>query len=129
MDALLIEAKASGISVAQEIRRLCAPEEFSVHEINPGSGDKVARAYAIQHLFSSGCVYAPDRKYADMVIGHCENFPKDPRHRDIVDSMTQALTWLRKRGLAVLADEGAAMNTSEITFRPQNDTITDQYGI
>lgn len=128
-DALVIEAKASGLSVAQEIQRLCGDEEFGVHKENPGAQDKVARAYAVQHMFSSGVVYAPDRKYADMVITHCENFPKDPRHRDIVDAVTQGLSWLRKRGLAVLAEEGAKENAREVAYRPMTESVAETYGV
>lgn len=127
-DALLIEAKASGISVAQEIKRLCSEEEFAIHKINPGAQDKVARAYAVQHLFSSGCVYAPDRKYADTVISEMEVFPKG-KNDDLTDSCTMALGYLRKIGLAVLAEEGARANADEAMYRPQTESIADNYGV
>jgi predicted phage terminase large subunit-like protein len=127
-DALLIEAKASGLSVAQEIRRLCAEEEFAIHKINPGAQDKVARAYAVQHLFSSGCVYAPDRKYADMVISNMEVFPKG-KTDDLTDAVTMAMGWLRKMGLAVLADEGARENARELAYQPKTESIAENYGV
>lgn len=128
IDALIIESKASGLSVAQEIRRMCAPEEFGVYDFNLGTGDKVARAYSVQNLLSSGCIYAPDRKYADMVINQAATFPK-AKHDDLVDALVNGLMWLRKRGLAVLADEGAAQNTAELMYRPQTESVADQYGI
>ena len=127
-DALLIEAKASGISVAQEVQRLCGEEEFAVHKINPGAQDKVARAYSVQHLFSNGVVFAPDRKYADTVISNMEVFPKG-KHDDLTDSATMALGWLRKVGLAVLAEEGAKANTEELMYRPKVESIADNYGV
>lgn len=127
-DALLIEAKANGLSVAQEIQRLCAPEEFTVHKINPKGQDKVARALSVQNLFSSGCVYAPDRKYADMVISDMEIFPKGT-HDDLTDSAVQAMMFLRKMGLAVLAEEGRAAITSEMMYRPQQESIAENYGV
>ena len=58
VDILLIEGKASGISVAQEIRRLYADEKFSVQLFDPKSQDKMARLYSVQHLFAEGMVYA-----------------------------------------------------------------------
>lgn len=38
------------------------------------------------------------------MIGECEVFPKGA-HDDLVDTVTQALWFLRKTGLAVLAEE------------------------
>ena len=127
-DALLIESKASGISVAQEVQRLCNAEEFAVHKINPGAQDKVARAIAVQHLFSSGCIYAPDRKYADMVIGQMEVFPKG-KNDDLVDALVQGVAFLRKMGLAVLAEEGARDNAIEVAYRPQTESVAEGYGV
>jgi predicted phage terminase large subunit-like protein len=109
VDRLLVEARANGISVAQEIIRLCGAEEFGVQLVDPrkAGGDKVARAHAVQHLFEAGLVYAPERQWAETVIGECETFPKGA-HDDLVDTVTQALWFLRKSGLAVLAEERAA---------------------
>jgi len=104
LDTLLIESKASGISVAQEIRRLNNSADFGVQLVNPGHQDKVARAYAVQHLFSEGLVYAPDKSWADMVINQCAAFPK-AKHDDLVDTATQALKHLRTTGMLQRADE------------------------
>ena len=106
VDRLVIEARANGISVAQEIVRLSSDEEFGVQLIDPrkAGGDKVARAYAVQHLFENGLVYAPERAWAELVIGECEVFPKGA-HDDLVDTVTQALWFLRKSGVALLGDE------------------------
>ena len=109
IDRLLIEARANGISVAQEIRRLCGGEEFGVELVDPrkAGGDKVARAYAVQHLFENGLVYAPERHWAELVIGECEMFPKGA-HDDLVATVTQALWHLRRAGVAPIAEERAA---------------------
>jgi predicted phage terminase large subunit-like protein len=107
VDKLLVEAKASGLSVAQEIRRLYGAEEFAVQLINPGSLDKLARVYSIQHLFSEGMIFAPDRAWADMVIRQCEVFPKG-KHDDLVDTVSMALRHLRETGLLVRAPERMA---------------------
>jgi len=56
---LLVENKASGYSVAQEIRRAYGYDEFSVQVDRPKGVDKLARLYAIQHLFAEGMIYAP----------------------------------------------------------------------
>ena len=106
LDILLVEAKGPGLSVAQEIRRLVGIEEFSVREISPNDLDKVARLYAVQHLFAEGLVYAPTkvgdpdvfRNWADMVITEVESFPKGV-HDDLVDTVSQAITFMRKAGM------------------------------
>src|SRR5208283_4950274 len=51
IDRLLIENKASGISIYQEIVRLTREEEFPVQLVNPGNEDKEARANSISHFF------------------------------------------------------------------------------
>lgn len=124
IDCLLIEAKASGQSVFQEVKRLCATEDFSTYAINPGSGDKVTRVHTLQPLFENGAVYAPDRKYADMVISQFEIFPKG-KHDDLVDSVSQALQYMRKIGLALLSAEGARDNTAAAMHRPPSEPIYD----
>ena len=107
VDKLLVEGKASGLSVAQEIRRLHGNEDWAVQIINPGALDKLARVYSIQHLFSEGMIYAPDRTWADKVIRQCEVFPKG-KNDDLVDTVSQALRHLRETGLLVRAPERMA---------------------
>ncbi|HEY6020310.1 MAG TPA: phage terminase large subunit, partial [Candidatus Paceibacterota bacterium] len=106
VDKLLIESKASGISVSQEIRRLVGfTGQLGVELINPTrQGDKVARAHGIVHLFSEGMIYAPDREWADKVIDQCASFPKGS-HDDLVDSTTMALRYLRDMGFVLRKDE------------------------
>lgn len=124
VDRLLIEAKASGISVAQELRRLHANEGWGVQLVDPKGQDKVARAYSVQHLFAEGLIYAPRekdgvgfREWAQMVIDQAAKFPKDT-HDDLVDSMTQALRHLRALGLAVRREERIAAEAAEQMYRP-----------
>lgn len=107
VDKLLVEGKASGLSVAQELRRLYGHEDWAVQLINPGSIDKLARLYSVQHLFSEGMIHAPDRSWADMVIRQCEVFPKG-KHDDLVDTVSQALRHMRETGLLVRAPERIA---------------------
>ena len=82
VDRLLIEDKAAGHSVAQELRRLFGYEDFAVQLVNPGAIDKVARVYAIQHIFAEGMVFAPDRQWAEMTIAQCTAFPRG-KHDDL----------------------------------------------
>ncbi len=103
-DTLLIENKAAGISVAQELRRLYSGEKFAVMLNNPGSQDKLARLYSVQHLWAEGMIYAPDRAWADMVITQVGQFPRG-KHDDIVDTCSQALRKMRDMGLLVRSPE------------------------
>jgi len=98
VDTLLIENKAAGHPVAQELRRLCAGEGFQIRLIDPGRQDKTARLYAVQGLFSDGLVHAPDKQWADMVIGQCAQFPR-AKHDDLVDTTSAALKFLRETGM------------------------------
>jgi len=116
VDRLLIESKAAGISVSQELRRLHAAEGYGVQLIDPKGGDKVARAYAIQHLFADEMIYAPDRDWADMVITEMASFPRAP-HDDLVDSCTQALKHLRDIGLLIHGSEMAADMVDDLQHR------------
>jgi len=109
VDVLLIENKAAGISVAQEIRRLYADEKFSVQLFDPKSQDKLARLYSVQHLFAEGLIYAPDRKWADMVMDEVGRFGgKQVKHDDLVDCVSMGLRKLREMGLMVRGPERLA---------------------
>ena len=104
VDRILIEGKASGISVAQELRRLYANEDWGVILVNPGAQDKVARLNSVQHLFSEGCVYAPDKAWAEMVIRQVASFPKG-KHDDLVDSCSMGIRHLRETSMLIRSEE------------------------
>ncbi len=116
VDRLLIESKASGISVAQEMRRLYANDPWGVELIDPKGADKTARAYAVQHLFSDGMIYAPDKDWADMVQNEMASFPRGA-HDDLTDSVTQALRHLRSIGLAMREAEIAAERAEQVRYK------------
>lgn len=108
VSVLLVENKASGISVQQELARLQGDAEWSVFMIDPKKhGDKVARAHSVAHLFAAGMVWAPDRAWSDKVITQCAAFPRGA-HDDLVDTTTQALRWMRDAGLLVVQAEREA---------------------
>jgi len=104
---LVVENKAAGHSVAQELRRVYGYDEFGVQLLDPKSQDKLARLYSVQHLFEEGLIYAPDRSWADMVITQAEQFPK-AKHDDLVDTLSMALRHLRELGLLVRGSEFTA---------------------
>lgn len=112
VDNLLIENKAAGHSVAQELRRVYGHERFGVQLMDPKGLDKVSRVYSIQHLFSEGMIYAPDINWADQVITQAAQFPK-AKHDDLVDTVSMALGFLRKSGMLIRnAEWTAELDTS-----------------
>lgn len=117
VDRLLIEGKANGIDVANEMQRLYGDEQWSV-QLEPVKGDKVARALAVVPAFTQELVYAPDRDWAEMVIAEMEVFPKG-RHDDCTDSATQALKHLRMVGLIQHPDERVAEEDRRTAYRPK----------
>lgn len=94
---LLIESKASGISVAQEMGRLLYHQSFGIELVNPGKADKVVRANRVQHIFAAGMVWHPMRAFAHMVVDEMAMFPRG-KHDDLTDCVTQGLWWLRQNG-------------------------------
>lgn len=103
VDKLLIEAKASGISAAQELRNRYGMQDWST-QLCPVKGDKVARAVGVQATFAQLGVYAPIRDWSDMVIQEMSLFPAG-KYDGLTDSTTQAVKWLRDNGHAPTDEE------------------------
>lgn len=112
VDRLLVEAKASGISVVQELQRLLFQEQFGIEFVNPGRSDKEVRANRVQHIWSAGMIYRPDRPWATMVEEEMAAFPK-ARYDDLTDSATQALWWFRQNNMLMRREEIRAANDPE----------------
>ena len=101
-DAFIVEAKAAGTPLIFELRRMGIP----VGEYTPSRGhDKIARVNAVSDLFSSGHVWAPKTRWAELVIEEFAAFPLGD-HDDLVDSSTQALLRFRRGGfISIESDE------------------------
>lgn len=126
VDKLLIENKASGPNITQELARIYrhlpfVVEAVDINRANYGgrSQDKIARAHSIVPLFAGGLIYAPDRAYADMVITQCENFPK-AKHDDLMDTVSQALSYMRRSGLIIRGEEWTAEVEESMIAGSQN---------
>jgi predicted phage terminase large subunit-like protein len=91
-DMVLIEQKASGTPLTQDLRKMGIP----VSGFTPGRGaDKFSRMNACAPVFESGMVYAPETRWAEEVIEECASFPNG-EHDDLADSMTQAILRFRQ---------------------------------
>ena len=100
-DAFVVEKKSNGAALYQEFRRMGIP----VGEFTPGKGqDKISRVNAISDLFSSGIVWAPDRRWAHEVIEECNDFPSGAND-DLVDATTLALMRFRQGGFIRLPSD------------------------
>jgi predicted phage terminase large subunit-like protein len=101
-DVLLIEAKASGLSIIQDLRQANLP----ALPYNPGTADKVNRAHQAAPILEMGCLWllesARDKgepvTWARDFVKEIKAFPNG-RRDDAVDSMTQAMIWLRDNRL------------------------------
>lgn len=104
-DLVLIEQKASGQSLLQDLRQANIP----VRGYNPGRADKVTRAHMIAPLIDIGAVYVMESaknkgkpvSWARELLEELEKFPAG-EHDDRVDCTTQALIYLKDAGFLEL---------------------------
>ena len=97
-DAFIIEKKAAGAPLIQELRNMGIP----VQEFSPSRGnDKMVRLNAVSDLFTSGKIWAPDTRWAREVIEEVASFPVG-EHDDYVDTTSQALLRYRQGGFITL---------------------------
>jgi predicted phage terminase large subunit-like protein len=90
-DAILVEDKASGQSLVQELQRETHLPILAIKV----DRDKVARAHAVTPLIEGGRVYLPEwATWVDDYVTCMGAFPKGPDDDDI-DSTTQALEYLK----------------------------------
>lgn len=93
-NGVLVEDKASGQSLVQELRR---ETNLPIVPIQIDS-DKVSRAYAITPLIESGRVFLPETAHWLLDYVHSlATFPNGA-HDDDVDSTTQALNYFARGG-------------------------------
>lgn len=118
---LIIEGKASGLSVAQELRRLNGNDGWGIKTVTP-EGDKGARLYSVQATFSAGLVHAPDREWSQMVIDEVSSYPKG-RYRDLTDSTSMAMKHVRELGLLLRPEERQLAADLSAQYRPQSKPL------
>lgn len=114
-DLVLIEKKASGHVLLQELKR----GGIHASAVTP-RGSKTARTWACQPAFEQGAVWTMDRDWATPVIRESAQFPAGT-HDDWHDTTTQGVNWLRKTYHLALKGEGS--NDEE------EDDDTDEAGI
>lgn len=101
VDLVLIEDKAAGISLIQDLQRAHLP----VRAYNPGRADKIQRLSIVANIIAHKRVWIPEstqrkgyvRDWAEGFVSQICSFPEST-HDDFVDSCTQALRYLRDAG-------------------------------
>lgn len=124
---LLIENKTRGSDVCDEIKLNYAREQWAPELLEP-VGDKVSRTHGVVPLFTDKCIWAPNTRWADMVIQESQTFPKGA-HDDVHDTVTQFLSWSRAGGLLELRDEVSAALEDEQAYKMPQQSIASHYGI
>ena len=100
-DRILVEAKASGQSLLQDLRLAKVPAVG----YNPGQADKVSRAHQAAPTLELGLLWVPESKknlgqpvsWAASFLKQLGKFPV-AEHDDYVDTFTQAVIYLKNDG-------------------------------
>ena len=97
-DRILVEAKASGQSLLQDLRLANVP----AIGYNPGNADKVSRAHQAAPTLELGMVWIPEsKKNPGHFVGWAHDFVKQlskfpvAAHDDYVDTFTQAIIYFK----------------------------------
>lgn len=101
-DSLVIEKKASGLPLIQELHRA----GIYVHEVDAHrANDKVTRTHAVADLFSSGAIWAPlGYRWAEQVRDEMAAFPVAASD-DLHDAAVWGLLRLRQGGLVKIGND------------------------
>jgi predicted phage terminase large subunit-like protein len=105
-DNVLIEAKATGITLQQELRRMGIPVTMYSPGGRRAGQDKVSRAHSVAPLFEAGMVWAPDTDWAEDLVEECAAFPNGDND-DLVDSCFVA-------GTQILMENGTTKSIEKI---------------
>ena len=100
-DTVIVEAKASGLPLVQELRRVGIP----VNTFSPGKGqDKIARLNSVSPIFQDGRVWVPDNRFGEELMEEVSDFPGG-ENDDLVDATTLALARFREGGFLQLTSD------------------------
>lgn len=118
-DWVLIEDKASGQSLLQEIPALDKIRNYIPISVTRSSGDKYTRAQVSAGDFEAGIVQFPDKaEWLEKVEDQLLEFDEDADEDDIVDSISQFLNWARMNDFAAVGGGQEYMldNYAEIEY-------------
>ena len=126
VSTLVIENKTHGHAVNQELRKRFSQMPFNIVMYDPRQyGDKTARLYSVQHLFSEGLVWAPTQKaWADDVIQQVGAFPR-AKHDEYVDCLSMGLGVMRRQGFVKPQRESVSEIMRGMTARGKKGALYD----
>ena len=124
VDLVLIEEKASGISILQDLGRAGIP----CRGYNPGKADKVQRLHLVANIIAHGRVYVPEslhakgypRDWADKLVSQVCSFPEAPRD-DLTDTTSQALRLLRDMSFLNIDPVAPDNDYVDAEYRPKRE--------
>lgn len=127
-DRILVEAKASGQSLLQDLRLAKVP----AIPYNPGNADKVSRAHQAAPTLELGYVWIPESgknpgqfvSWANAFIKQLDRFPV-AEHDDYVDTFTQAIIYLKNDGWFELPKAREIVESRE--YRRSNSSRINPY--
>ena len=100
-DIVIIETKASGIPLVQELRRVGIP----VNTFSPSKGqDKIARLNSVSPIFQDGRIWVPENRFGEELMEEVSDFPNG-ENDDLVDATTLALARFREGGFLALSTD------------------------
>ncbi len=111
-DVVLVEKKSSDMQLIQELKRRMWPVRAWLPKGPPGTRGKVPRAHAVAYVLEQGSVWfypihsSQAQTTPQDVIDSCAAFPNGA-HDDLVDSVTQALAYLRDKYLLQIASDAS----------------------
>lgn len=117
-DNVLIEAKATGITLQQELRRMNVPVTMYSPGGRRAGQDKVSRANSVAPILEAGIVWAPDTDWAEELVEECAAFPNGDND-DLVDVTTMALMRFRQGNFVSLHTDAADEPGSEEGLVPE----------
>jgi phage terminase large subunit-like protein len=104
-DVILIEKRASGAQVIQELKRLRLPVKAWLPKGKPGAKGKVPRAHAIAMMLEQGAVHYIPGTQTLATIDECAAFRAGAAKDNRVDTVTMGLAYFRDRFMFQTADE------------------------
>lgn len=93
---ILIEPKASGKSIAQQLKR---ETSLNVIELDPPKDDKLTRVHSASPFIEARRVILIRDSWNDLLVGECSQFPNG-QHDDMLDTLTNAISYyyINKKG-------------------------------
>lgn len=101
---ILIEKRASGAQLIQELKRLRLPVKQWLPKGRPGAKGKIPRAHGVAMMLEQGSVWYVPGKITSAVLDECAAFP-NATNDDWTDTVTCALTYARDHFMFRTADE------------------------